>query len=89
MVLSQHELLTRALQIPHLKAIMGISMGGMQTFQWALSYPDFMDKVIPIVGSPQLAPYDLLLWQASLDIIQKDAEWKNGDYQQEPVLPGD
>jgi homoserine O-acetyltransferase len=87
MVLSQHELLVRALQIPHLKAVMGISMGGMQTFQWALSFPDFMDKAIPIVGSPQLAPYDLLLWQANLDAIQKDPEWRNGDYQKEPVLP--
>jgi homoserine O-acetyltransferase len=87
MVMSQHELLTRSLQIPHLKAVMGISMGGMQTFQWALSFPDFMDKVIPIVGSPQLAPYDLLLWQANLDAIQKDPEWKNGDYRDEPVLP--
>lgn len=87
MVMSQHELLTRTLQIPHLKAVMGISMGGMQTFQWALSFPDFMDKAIPIVGSPQLAPYDLLLWQATLDAIQKDPEWRNGDYQQEPVLP--
>jgi homoserine O-acetyltransferase len=87
MVMSQHELLTRALQIQHVKAVMGISMGGMQTFQWVLSFPDFMDKAIPIVGSPQLAPYDLLLWQANLDAIQKDPEWKNGDYREEPVLP--
>jgi homoserine O-acetyltransferase len=86
MVMSQHELLTRTLQITHIKAVMGISMGGMQTFQWALSFPDFMDKVIPIVGSPQLAPYDLLLWQANLDAIQKDPEWRNGDYREEPVL---
>ncbi len=86
MVNSQHELLTRVLRLEHVKAVMGISMGGMQTFQWALSYPAFMDKVIPIAGSPQLAPYDLLLWQTSLDAIRKDPEWKNGEYTQEPVL---
>jgi homoserine O-acetyltransferase len=87
MVNSQHELLTRVLHLDHVKAVMGISMGGMQTFQWALSYPTFMDKVIPIVGSPQLAPYDLLLWQANLDAIRRDPDYKNGDYTQEPVLP--
>jgi homoserine O-acetyltransferase len=86
MVNSQHELLTRVLHLDHVKAVMGISMGGMQAFQWALSYPAFMDKVIPIVGSPQLAPYDLLLWQANLDAIRRDPDYKNGDYTQEPVL---
>ena len=87
MVETEHALLTRVLGLSHVKAVVGISMGGMQTFQWVLSYPNFMDRAIPIVGSPQLAPYDLLLWQACLDAIQKDPEWKNGDYRQEPVLP--
>ncbi|HYP49335.1 MAG TPA: alpha/beta fold hydrolase, partial [Pyrinomonadaceae bacterium] len=30
----QHEVLTRILKINRLRAIIGVSMGGMQTFQW-------------------------------------------------------
>ena len=85
MVNTQHEVLTKVLHVNHLRAVIGISMGGMQTFQWMVSYPDFMDKAVPIVGSPQLAPYDLILWQAQVDAIMNDRGWNNGTYSQNPA----
>ena len=82
---SQHELLTKVLKIDHVKAVVGISMGGMQTFQWIVSYPDFMDKAIPIVGSPRLAPYDLMLWAAQIEALMRDRDWKGGNYAVNPA----
>ncbi|HMC21283.1 MAG TPA: alpha/beta fold hydrolase [Thermoanaerobaculia bacterium] len=69
LVRSQHTLLTRELKLDHVFAVSGLSMGGMQTFQWVVSYPYFMTKAVPIVGSPKLTAYDLLLWKTELSLI--------------------
>ncbi|HEX9500081.1 MAG TPA: alpha/beta hydrolase, partial [Thermoanaerobaculia bacterium] len=61
--------LVRELKLDHVLAVSGLSMGGMQTFQWVVSYPTFMTKAIPIVGTPKLNAYDLLLWKTELSLI--------------------
>lgn len=85
MVVSQHALLTRVLNVGHVKAVIGVSMGAMQTFQWVTAYPNFMDKAVAIAGSPRLAPYDLLHWQMQIDAIKNDRRWNNGDYTENPA----
>src|SRR6476659_4036018 len=82
---TQYLFLTKVLGIDHVKAVTGVSMGGMQTFQWMVSYPDFMDKAVPVAGSPQLAPYDLLHWQTQISAIMNDPGWMNGDYTKNPA----
>ena len=66
---AQHLFLTRYLHLSSLHGVIGISMGGMMAYQWMVSYPDFLNKAIAIVGSPRLTSYDLLLWQAELNAI--------------------
>src|SRR5260221_3404801 len=85
MVDAEHEVLTKLLHIDHVKAFMGVSMGGMQTFQWLVEYPGFMDKAIPIVGSPRLAPWDLVHHQAQIDAIENNSAWNGGDYAKNPA----
>lgn len=70
MVNLQYKLVTEKLKINHLHAVIGISMGGMQTYQWMASYPDFFDKAIPIVGSPELSLYDALNYEIFKTILK-------------------
>ena len=71
MVRAEHKMLTALMNINHLKTIMGISMGGMQTFEWMSLYPDFMDTAIPIVGTPKQTFYDNLVWETCVRIIEE------------------
>jgi homoserine O-acetyltransferase len=67
---SQYQMVTRTLGLTRLKAVVGLSMGGMQVFEWLVSHPAFMDKGVSIVGSPQSQPSDrqrLRAYVASLD----------------------
>src|SRR6202040_4306159 len=45
-----HRLLTEQLHVKHLRAVIGFSMGAQQAFQWAVSYPDFMDRIVATSG---------------------------------------
>jgi homoserine O-acetyltransferase/O-succinyltransferase len=71
MVASQHRLLTEHLKINQLHAVVGVSMGGMQAYQWAVQYPGFAQRIVPIIGTPQQSFQDLLFWNTQLAIIER------------------
>jgi len=71
MVKSEYILASKVLGLKHVYCVMGASMGGMQSFQWIVSYPDYMDKAVIQVGSPKLTSNDLLLWNSELLAIDE------------------
>ena len=79
MVETEYRLCNEILHLKHLHAVVGISMGGMQAFEWVALYPDFMDIGIPMAGSPQSTSYDKLFWTAQIDAIELDPAWNNGN----------
>jgi homoserine O-acetyltransferase len=79
MVESEHRLVTETLHLSRLHAVVGYSMGGIQTFEWATAYPDFMDEAIALSGSPQATSYDKLLWTAEISALELDPNWKRGN----------
>jgi homoserine O-acetyltransferase len=86
MVAAQHRLLSEVFGIERLYAVMGISMGGMQTFEWVTAYPGFVERAMPIVGSPRLASYDVLLWEAQIEAIELARQ--AGDVERAAALTG-
>jgi homoserine O-acetyltransferase/O-succinyltransferase len=74
MARAHYVLLTGPLNIQHVRAVAGISMGAMATFQWMVSYPAFMDKAIPILGSPWMTSHEMLFWSAQLGILENIGE---------------
>jgi homoserine O-acetyltransferase len=69
MAAAQHRLVTEVLHLTSLRGVVGISMGGMQAFEWSVGYPGFAEKIVSIASSPRLASYDLVLWETVLRIL--------------------
>jgi homoserine O-acetyltransferase len=82
----QHKLVTETLGVKHLHAILGLSMGGMNAWQWAEAYPDMMDGVMPVVSLPISVSGRNLLWRRmAIDTIKSDPQWSNGEYTETPL----
>jgi homoserine O-acetyltransferase len=86
MVESQRRLLREVFGVEKLYAVVGSSMGGMQTFEWAVRHPDEVDRIVPIVGSPQLTTQDLLLWKAEMDLLDDSIAYAKGEYRGRPKI---
>jgi homoserine O-acetyltransferase len=82
----QHKLVAEALGINHLRAHLGMSMGGMNAWQWAEAYPDAMDGVMPVVSLPIKVSGRNLLWRRMvISDIRSDPEWNGGSYTKPPT----
>ena len=76
-VTAQHRLLEH-LGVRHLRAVVGPSYGGFQAFQWAVTFPNAMDGIVPVVTSPRSPATDRTT--TLLERFSRDPNWNGGDY---------
>ena len=76
-VTAQHRLLEH-LGVKHLRAVVGPSYGGFQAFQWGVTFPDFMDGIVPVVTSPLPPQSDRI--EGLMKWFGTEPNWNNGDY---------
>jgi homoserine O-acetyltransferase len=81
--------LVESLGIKRLRAVVGPSMGALQAYQWAESYPEMVDRIVPVIGAAGGDPF-LIAW---LDVwaqpVRLDPKWRGGRYPEEdPPVEG-
>ena len=73
MVAAQFRMVTEGLGVKHLRLVMGTSMGGMQTWVWGETYPDFMDALMPLASLPvELAGRNRFFRRMIVDTLRAD-----------------
>lgn len=73
------------LGVTQLLAVAGGSMGGMQTLEWAVSYPDFVKAVIPIATTHRMSAQGIAFNEVGRQAIFADPNWNGGDYYDGPA----
>jgi homoserine O-acetyltransferase len=76
-IVRAQKLLLESLHVSHLVAVAGPSYGGFQAFQWAVTYPDFMSGIAPVVTAPRMRA-GLDTPQALIATFARDPNWNGG-----------
>jgi homoserine O-acetyltransferase/O-succinyltransferase len=79
-----HRLLAEEVKITHLRAIIGFSMGAQQAFQWAVSYPNFADRIVATAGTAKCYPHGVVRLEGQIAALTTDPAFANGDYKEQP-----
>ena len=80
MVNSQQRLITEKFGIKKLVTVVGASMGGMQALQWAVSYPDQMESIVPIIPLGRTPAWTTGVLEMLRQTIMADPRWMGGNY---------
>lgn len=78
-VAASHAVL-EALHVRHVRAVIGFSMGAEQAFQWAVSFPGFMDRIVATSGTARAWGHGIVRLEGQIAALTTDPAFKAGDY---------
>lgn len=81
----QQRLLSERFGVERITLVTGISMGALQAYQWAVSFPDMVERVAPICGTARCSPHNHVALEGLKAAIRADTTWNGGDYEEQPV----
>ena len=68
-------------------SVLGGSMGGMQVLEWAITYPERVQSIVPIATCAQATAQQIAWGAIGRRAIRLDPRWRGGDYYE--ASPGD
>ena len=79
-VRAQHKFVTEKFGLESLALVVGGSMGAQQTYEWAVRYPDMIQRAAPIAGTARNSLHDFLFAETLIDAITSDPGFNKGFY---------
>ena len=80
-VTAQHRLIVEGLGIQRLFAVVGGSMGGMQALQWAIDYPEMVERLLPLATTARQGAQAIAFNEVGRIAIMQDPAWQSGEYE--------
>jgi len=78
-------LLLDSLGVRRLKLVMGWSMGAMQAYEWAVSYPDHVEALLAVCGAARCSPHNSVFLEGVRAALAADPAFEGGHYTRPPV----
>ena len=86
-IVNAQKTLLDGLGVKHLVAVAGPSFGGYQTFQWGVTYPEFMDGLVAVVSAPKGSGGEAAV-KSLVEQLGKDPNWNGGWYYDKDGVTG-
>ena len=72
--------LLEELGVKKLHAVVGASMGSLQAIEWAAAYPDWVERMVSVIGTGSLDAWTIMGLEQWAQAIKLDPNWNGGDY---------
>lgn len=80
-VTAQHRFVTEKFGISQFALVMGCSMGGMQTYEWAIRFPDMVKRAAVIAATAKTSLHQINFTETLQEALTSDPAWNGGWYQ--------
>jgi homoserine O-acetyltransferase len=86
-IVTAQRALLKHLGVEHLIAVIGPSYGGFQAFQWAVTFPDFLDGIVPVTTDFKAPGNSVAGLNATIARLETDPNWHGGHYYDHGGVP--
>jgi homoserine O-acetyltransferase/O-succinyltransferase len=81
----QHKLITEKFKIKKIALVVGWSMAGCQSYQWASQYPNMVKSILPFCSSSKTSIHNHIFLEGVKAALTADQNWKGGRYKKQPI----